>query len=96
MYILKQDLAYLEVHAGLKEDKSDPYQPMHWFCLYTKVKIEFIEEELFIDDGEKVSQQTIMRPFCPQCQPNTCKKPHQYLSSVAEPVAKKNIVESLL
>lgn len=96
MYILKQDLAYLEIHAGLKEDKNDPYRPMHWICLYAKVKIDFIEEQISMDNGERFFQLKIMRPFCPYCQPKARKEPHRHLSPVDEPVFKKNVVNSLL
>lgn len=96
MFILKIDLAYLEIHAGLIENKNNPYQPMYWRCLYTNQPIEFMDEEILVTDGNKIFRKTISRPYCPICNPEALKYPYLKFSQIQEPVPINQLVESLL
>jgi hypothetical protein len=96
MFILKIDLAYLEIHAGLIENKNNSYQSMYWRCLYTKQPIEFWDREFLVDNGSRIYKQIISRPYCSACNPEAPKYPCLKFSEVKEPVLANQLVESLL
>lgn len=96
MFILKIDLAYLEIHAGLVENRENPHQPMYWRCLYTKQPIEFMDEEILVDNGSKIFKKIISRPYCPVCNPQATKYPYLKFSEVKEPVPINQLIETLL
>ena len=96
MFILKIDLAYLEIHAGLFTDKKNLLKLMYWRCIYTKQTIEFINEEILIDNGDKIFKKIISRPYCPVCNPQAPKYPYLKFSEVKEPVPINQLIETFL
>lgn len=92
MYILKQDLAFLEIHAVLKEDKDNPHNEMFWQCIYTQARIEFIDDIVRLDHGGEI-EVILARPFCPDCKPDTFMNPHVKLAKLDEPVNHRNLKE---
>lgn len=95
MYILKIDLAYLHIHAGIFENKKLPHKPMYWRCIYTKKIIEFLDVEVLVNANGKIYQQIISRPYCPKCKPEAIKYPHLNFPDVDEPVFENQLIEVL-
>ncbi len=96
MFILKIDLAYLEIHAGLFTNKKNSHQSMYWRCIYTKQLIEFMDDEILVDNGNKIFKKIISRPYCPFCNPLAPKYPYLKFIEVKEPVPINQLVETFI
>ncbi len=95
MFVLKIDLSYLHIHAGIFEDKKSPHGSMYWRCLYTHKIIEWLDIEMLVKDKNKIFRQIISRPYCPKCKPEAAKYPHLKFPDIDEPIAKQQIIEVL-
>ncbi|HBZ36760.1 MAG TPA: hypothetical protein DEO26_03500 [Candidatus Veblenbacteria bacterium] len=71
MLITRDDLKYLEIHAGITMDYDDYFC---WKCLYTGVVIKFASRIILVDYSLFKKMVEIVRPFCPSCTPDTEKR----------------------
>jgi len=95
MFVLKIDLAYLHIHAGIYTNKKSLHSSMYWRCLYTQEIIEWLDVEILIVDKNKIYQEIISRPFCPKCKPKAVKYSHLNFPDIKEPIPKHQLIEVL-
>ena len=78
MLMVREDLAYLETHAGMVIN-SDDGGYLFWKCIYTQVGMKFIRQMILVDYGLFKIKVEIKRPYCPVCMPAAANNLHKFI-----------------
>ena len=90
MLMIKQDLAYLHIHAGIVMTKDED-SGIVWRCLYTKTYIKFTTQFIRVDYGTFIKRMEIDRPYCPACNP-AAEYDSTKFTEVPKPIKYTNLV----